>query len=387
MAAPLKISREAFQKSRTKLQQMEVHAGYQRSLDEENFPVYRGGDAGERHLIYIPNHSITIDGVPQLRYDRALLHDCKVSKNDIPTKMRCVQGLSELTGREDDSCPLCEIAKDARNNVMDIGNAALKLHGFDQGTKNEQTKKIWVDAFSNLTVDEPEESYAFPIVVIEMADPKEGSRNIVPKQVDGKAVVGIYWAVFSKSRMYKIDVALEGSEEPHPGGQFFMFRYGGEPGDRGKPTSRRDAGRDLTITLRPKESNLIQTFVKGGFPAKWDKATEEWDEFQAFNVVVDHLFHDFDNPVNAALLSRLRDRTAAMRQIIDGTPAAGQGAVDPGQVAKDFNVSLTQGTPDLGVLPEGSVDSDDSAEDSESVEGSNESVEDSEFDLGNIELD
>lgn len=253
------------------------------SRDPQKYPVFRV-PVNKKKLIYVPNHTVTKDGVAVLRMDNPLIH--VVSKKNRFDYYRCISGLSSEKFGFDGTCPLCDAASDCWTLANYKIEDKCKQQGLQPDDKeNERVKQIRSSAFQDKVVNDPVRYYTFPIVVF---DTENDDGKTFVKDSNGHISFKVMWYSCSESVWNgKWVKALENMEdEPtHPGGRFFLLDYTYTP-KKGEPNAR-DSARELTIFSKTiKESDKLR--------AKLDELTQGWTPDVARSVVIRNGFYDME---------------------------------------------------------------------------------------------
>lgn len=264
--------------------------GFQPTLDGS--PIFKTPSslAESKLLVYVPNHTMTIDGEVHLRADRPLLHP--VTDGATERKIRCTAGAEELGYS---SCPLCEgtgIHWDLANLIIED---KCKAEGLDPSNKeNKRVKEIRAAAFSDRKIKQATRYITFPIVVI----------NTKEKDKDGLPEGTVMW--FSQTESFfkkKWDVAVNGSgngevslddisnevdEVPedvivNPAGNFFLLDY--SAGSKDGKFDRMLAGLNYKVAARAIQNS-------DALKAKFDKMTESWTPENASQNIVNNLWYE-----------------------------------------------------------------------------------------------
>lgn len=288
---PLTISPDLFEQLAGQLSTQTGSNQTPRSEDPVNYPVF-AYENGKSYLMYIPNHTVLIDGVDHLVADKPWLHN--VTTGTRFAQYRCTEGLS-LPGYEDKSCPACE----AVGTCFELANLRitddLKRHGL-QDDGSDEAKKIRKDNFQKNVVESKRGVTTIPVWIIETAPGKTKQ----PASDDIPSVSKLYWLNISESQMdLKWAPALEAFEdEPDSlAGQFFVVSY---PGD-----NRRDAARNMTI------AGLQATNLQAAKPAL-DQASAGWTPAKSIEMVIAnhfYAFEDFEKVVETAMEETRRSLT------------------------------------------------------------------------------
>lgn len=315
--------------------QQTVDVVVQKSADPENFPVF-DIPVNSKVLIYVPNHVLTDDeGNEELRMDKPLIHTVINGKRY--QKIRCIRGLSSEAGYSGE-CPLCNGEQDPWALANEQIKEQCKMRGLDPNdSANESVKTIKREYYSKRVIKSPEQSYTFPIVVIE-TDPNEIKKIVVDE--NGVPKHKAYWYTISKGAYEKKWLkALEGMEEEpsHPGGNFFILNYTYE--SKSGEYNKRDSARELQVVPK-KIKNLVQ------YVEQYDKETEEWDITKAIETIFDNMFYEEEDIADETgkILAGTREKLAIYESAVNAPVAGG------------FNLQAQ--TPAVG-LPQGADDDDD----------------------------
>lgn len=308
----------------------------QKSVDPENFPVFEI-PVNAKLLVYVPNHTIVNPetGEEELRMDKPLIHTVINGKRY--QKVRCIRGLSEATGYSGE-CPLCNGEAEPWSLANEQIKEQCKIRGLDPAdSDNESVKSIKREYYSKRVVKSPDQTYTFPIVVIE-TDPTDIKKIILDE--DGKPKHKAYWYSISKSAYEKKWLkTLEGMEdEPsHPGGNFFILNYTYE--SKSGEYNKRDSARELQVVAK-KNKNL------NPFMADYDKETEDWDVAKAIETIFDNMYYEEEDIELEAdkILASTREKLALYESAVQA----------PAAITGGFNLK-----PQATGLPQGIEEDDD----------------------------
>jgi len=315
--------------------QQSVDVVVQKSTDPVNFPVFEI-PVNAKVFIYVPNHIIVDEaGNEELVMDKPLIHTVINGKRY--QKIRCIRGLSEESGYSGE-CPLCNGDSEPWSLANEQIKEQCKMRGLDPNDgSNESVKNIKREYYSKRVIKSPEQSYTFPIVVIE-TDPTDIKKILVDE--NGNPKHKAYWYTISKGAYEKKWLkALEGMEdEPnHPGGNFFILNYTYE--SKSGEYNKRDSARELQVV--PKRSKNLIPFME-----QYDEETREWGIAKAIETIYDNMFYEEEDIAEETnkILAGTREKLAIYESAVN-TPATG-----------GFNLQAQ--TPSVG-LPQGVEEEDD----------------------------
>lgn len=314
--------------------------------------------AGERDIVYIPNHTVEINGDQELRMDIPLLHTVHPDQNTW-SKVRCVRGIVSEEAGLDGTCPLCEAASTGFEYAKAVLAAKFQGSGVNVEDRTDPTVK---SARSEIYRDRPihtaEEYRTFPICILQEERNAEG--KLVPVlDENGHFVFETQYYTVSERGWVKnwatiFDDMDEDEDIPETiAGRFFTLRYGSMDAD-GKRPSPRDAAKDLQIKPR-------KTPTKNGVPVDvsyMDKFTEDWDEDNMREVIFENQVYSVED-----LRKLIEPIEARMRATIDMLASGSNaGAVNSGPSLDALTGGQASGTAQqsAGLIDAGSVDEDDS---------------------------
>lgn len=277
-----------------------VGGGVARTSDP-SFPVLSAtAVAGKQYLAYVPSHLLTIGEGDQaetfLRMDRPYFHRLRPDDRSYP-KVRCIRGLviedAGLTGE----CPLCDGASLGFEYANTVIEAQTRARGLDPNDRDDETvRSIRGTTYRNRPIAPSEQSYTFPLVLIEReseeftdANGNKKTRTKIKKDENGNPVFNVVWytvTVRGYERTWgeafaSFDEDDQPTEEEKKNlvalaGHFFIMKFGDEG------ANARDAMGQLKVTAREDSK------VKGIDKAFLDEATKDWTPEKAQEVIYDN---------------------------------------------------------------------------------------------------
>ena len=317
---PIVISRENFEKNiSSQLNVQDVSSGSARSTDPNKYPVF-GAQVNKKVLIYVPNHTVTVDGVEQLRMDKPLIHTVMDGKRYM--YLRCVSNLTDEEIGLDGSCPLCDGVSEPWELARLLINEKCKAAGLDpEDTENVTVKAIRAQAFEARVIDSPKRYYTFPIVVIETVN---DDGKTLAYDANNNIKYRVFWYHVSETTYQdKWEQAFEGMEdEPtHPGGHFFMLNFVYATKNNAEP-NKRDAARNMSVVPRNMKGDGWKQVAK-----QFDELTKDWDTYLSQSTVISNQLHSVEDLQEVAdeVLTSTRQKIELLRFKNGGeeTPALG----------------------------------------------------------------
>lgn len=353
--APKKLSEVAQQAITSASAEQTGKAVRVKSYDKD-FPVF-DVPVNQKVLAYIPNHTIqNPDGSIGLRMDKFAAHPILDGRSY--GNVRCSQGVTVDELGLDSTCPLCDGMAEEWElyNLQYADIAKSKGIAIDSPEAKEALKQDRIDLVHNMTIQQAEVWYTFPIVVI-ACEEKDGQMTVVPKknaqgQIEGKPMwYSIRERTFLEKWVAGYDTmdTEDGLAPTSPAGLWAIlnFTYTPKSGNHDKMGS----ARALKVSFKTLDG--YQEWA-----TYFDKLTEEWTPAKAQEVLVLDAVRDMDEMREVAdtLLKPVRDKIAMHKLAMGTAPAGAIEGGTPTVPSTDADSALAGfggATPVVGSTPEG----------------------------------
>lgn len=322
---PVVFSEETMKSVNQQLGKQEISTKAPKSADPKNYPVFEIPLMG-RVFVYVPNHTVMVDGVSQLRMDTPLIH--VTSKGNQFQSFRCIKELVAEEAGYDGTCPMCDavsIGWDLANEIIESKCEAAHLDPEDK--ENSSVKAIRSAAFNDRALKDAGREYTYPLIVFETTN---NGKTLVQDPDTKEVKYTIMWysiteAQYNKTWKKTLDTMED--EPVHPGGRFFLLNY--EYDTKGKEPNIRDSARNLTVTPRNRpELNKLREVL--------DKATESWTPALARQMVIKNQLYSYDDLAEVA-----EDVSAPSRNLLELYKARKAGGAEAG-IADNGGFTLTE---------------------------------------------
>lgn len=333
---PMTFSEEENQELEKQLGLQDESREIPKSMDPKNFPVF-DIPVNKKVFIYVPNHTVQVDSVDQLRMDEPLIHSVTMGRQYL--SIRCTDGVT--LGGHDGGCAICDVCQDPWDLAAFQIEEKCKLQNLNPDDKENKTvQSIRSAAFSDRKVKDAVRYYTFPIVVF---DTVNDDGKTLKKDEDGNYIYTIMWYSISKQQYAKTwEKTLEGTEDEltHPGGNFFMLNYTYDT--KGKDANKRDSANNLVVALRKiKNSEKLRHFL--------DEQTEGWTPQKARETVIKNMFYTKEDMEQIA--SEAIESTVSLLEIYKAAKAGalpgGADTADGFKLEKKEDADGTDGAVDM----------------------------------------
>lgn len=266
------MNQAQYQKLNT--QQQEVQPKVLKSFDSE--VELFDYEPMKKYFVYIPKikNDNGEEGFGNI-ITRAYLHSIKTGNT---TQMiRCINGLVNEEIGFTGVCPLCEGVTDAWDYYNIKLEAKGKLSGIDINSSSDDAKELRSAVSKDREIKEPNAYVAFPIILIESEFDTNGKLKLV-KGEDGKYIFKPQVFVISEYNFKNcFQTQLDNQEINDMCGHFLVLSYVYDT--KGKKPEKRDAGRNLNVTVRS-NPEVLEKYI-----ASMDKQAEFLTPFRIESAV------------------------------------------------------------------------------------------------------
>lgn len=327
---PVKVSKEDAIKIASSTMNQSFGSGVPMLMDN-NYSIFKADLLG-RHLLYIPRNNpeqfieefgMLVEPTNTIGVKlngSQFMTELRAVTEDIVTKSLIEQGVSG-------NSPLVELANKAselRNLIKERkayeNNIPLENFQNIDYSKTTAESQIMQSINESIPVRYAKLSYVYPVVEIKLDSSKRGLN--VKKDEDGNLITSVHWVISSKNQFDKLLKSMNQFEEGEQiAGHFFIYDYSSSTINPESKNARRDAGRDMTISVA---SNEALDKLRDAL----DKQAEGWDLEAIKNSVTcaafipDDALRDVTAPVSNFLDSRIKteNELALVRSNEESTP-------------------------------------------------------------------
>lgn len=240
------INQEQYKKLNTKEQEVSTKAIKSFDSEVQLFDY----EPMKKYLVYVPRikNDDGLEGFDNIKV-RAYLHGIKIGNSN--QSIRCINGIVNEEFGFTGECPLCEGVTDAWDYYNIKVDARCKANGLDPNSTSEDVKNLRSSLSREREIREPNPYVAFPIVLIESDFDASGKLKLV-KDAEGKyKFTPMVYVTSEYNFTGSFQTQLDNQEIEDMCGHFLVLSYVYDT--KGKKAEKRDAGRNLNVTIRPLE--------------------------------------------------------------------------------------------------------------------------------------